>query len=529
MHRFSWSLLILIGLLSACSGAPDATANDIRFVYGLTLQPSGFDPHIHASSELTIPLRSVYDTLVYRHPETLEFEPGLAQSWEISDDGQAYTFNLRRDVVFHDGTAFNAAAVAANLDRITAPETASQRALFLLGPYAGYEIVDDYTIRLLVDEPYSPLLDGLSQVYLGIASPAALAEYGLDRYQFHQVGTGPCTFEDYVPGDRLVLRRNPAYAWGPSFITTMDGRAPEIIEFRFFEDPPARTQALDSGAAQIMGELLPVDARSLTTNSALRILPVSIPGQPLQFLMNTQSFPTIDQSIRRAILYGVNREAIIDAVFQRFSPIAWGPLSASTAFYNPNVYGAYAFDANRARALLNEAGMIDTDSNGYLEVGGAEIELKMIVPTWGQIPEVAQLIQDQMRDIGLRLVLEQVPTRAALLERVGSGDYNLVAYYEFGVDPAFLGRYYGTGGVTNFTGYGDPTLDAILADALRQTDAGARQSLYAQAQQIIMDQALVLPIRDYVNLNGYASQVMELAYDAYGWAPLLANVRFEDG
>lgn len=529
MRRFPWFLLIIVPLLAACGAAPNAGGTANHFIYGLTLQPSGFDPHIHASSELTIPLRSVYDTLVYRNPQTLAFESGLAQSWEVSDDGRTYTFSLRQDVHFHDGTPFNAAAVAANLDRITAPETASQHAAFLLGPYAGYEIVDDYTIRLMLEEPYSPLLDGLSQTYLGIASPAALNEYGLERYQFHQVGTGPYTFEEYVPGDRLVLRRNPDYAWAPDFYTASNQGAPEVIEFRFFEDPPARTQTLDSGGAQIMGELLPVDARSLTTNSALRILPVSIPGQPLQFLMNTQSFPTTDQNIRRAILYGVNREAIIDAVFQRFSPIAWGPLSASTAFYNANVYGAYAFDANRARTLLGEAGMVDRDLNGYLEVGGAQIELRMIVPAWSQIPEVAQLIQDQMRDIGLRLILEQVPTRAALLERVSQGNYNLVAWYEFGVDPAFLSRYYGTNGANNFTGYSDVTLDALLADAVRQPNLGARQSLYAQAQQIIMDQALVLPIRDYVNLNGYAAEVTNLAYDAFGWAPLLANVRVQDG
>jgi peptide/nickel transport system substrate-binding protein len=286
---------------------------------------------------------------------------------------------------------------------------------------------------------------------------------------------------------------------------------------------------LDGGQATIMGELPPVDARSLTTNSDLRILPVPVPGQPLQFLMNTQEYPTSEQTVRRAILYGVNREAIIDAVFQRFSPIAWGPLSAVTDFYNPAVAGAYAYDANRARALLGEAGLADSDGNGYVEAGGAELELRVIVPTWGQSPEVAQLIQDQLRDIGLRVTLEQAPTRAALLEAVGKGDYNLVAYYDFGVDPSFLSRYYGSGGVNNFSQYSDPNLDAIMADAVRQTDPGARQSLYAQVQQIVMDQALVLPIRDYVNLNGFNAQVEGLAYDAYGWFPLLANLRLREG
>ena len=115
----------------------------------MTLQPSTFDPQIGASSELGIPLRSVYDTLVYRDPQSLEFVPGLATSWTISPDGLIYTFALRQGVNFHDGTPFNAQAVAANLDRITNPMTASQKALFLLGPYTGYEIVDDYTIRLL--------------------------------------------------------------------------------------------------------------------------------------------------------------------------------------------------------------------------------------------------------------------------------------------------------------------------------------------------------------------------------------------
>lgn len=529
MPRLTALLGLLLLVLTACGSATTATSDEPPFIYGLTLQPSGFDPHIHASSELGIPLRSVYDTLIYRDPNTLEFVPGLAQSWAISNDGLAYTFNLRSDVHFHDGTPFNAAAVAANLDRIMADETGSQRAKSLLGPYAGYEIVDDYTIRVLLDEPYSPLLDGLSQVYAGMASPAALAEYGLDRYQFHQVGTGPYRFVEYVPGDRLVLEVNPDYAWGPAFYTgTPADRIPRI-EFRFFEDAVSRTLALDSGEVAVMGELLPVDARSLTTNSDLRILPVAIPGQPLQFLMNTQEYPTSEPAVRRAILYGVNREAIIDAVFQRFSPVAWGPLSAATSFYNPAVYGAYSFDANRARSLLADAGLVDSDGNGYVEAGGAEISVHIIVPTWGQIPDVAQLMQDQLRDIGLRATLEQVPTRAALLDAVGKGGYNLVAYYEFGVDPSFLDRFYGTGGVNNFTGYADPALDAILAGAVRQTDLAARQSLYAQAQQTIMDQALVLPVRDYVNLNGYNARIDGLAYDAYGWFPLLANLRLQGG
>ncbi|MCB9451825.1 MAG: hypothetical protein H6672_10320 [Anaerolineaceae bacterium] len=520
--------LFLTALLVSCAPdssnattVPSQAAN--RIVYGLTLEPSGFDPHIHRSSELGIALRQVYDTLVYRDPVTKQFVPGLASAWEISEDGLTYTFSLRQDVKFHDGTPFNAQAVAVNLDRITNPDTASQYAVFLLGPYAGYEIVDNYTIRIILSEPYSPLLDSLSQVYLGIASPAALAEYSLNRYQFHQVGTGPFIFVELVPGDRLVIRRNPDYAWGPSFYTPPAANAVDEIEFRFFTDPPTRSLALEGGSAQVMGELLPGDARALATNSAIQLLPTPIPGQPLQFIMNTLRFPTDNRAVRQALLFGTNRDSIIDAVYQRFSPVAWGPLAASTRYYTRDMVGLYSYDIGQARSLLASLGYLDTNNDGILEISGVDLTVDVLVPPWGLIPETAQLLQDQWATIGIRARLEPVPTFGALLERVSSGEFNLVAFNAFGVDPSFLNQYFLTDGSSNWTGFGSVELDNILNEAVRQTDDTVRASLYAQAQRIIMDEALILPIRDYVNLNGASATLQGLTFDAYGWFPLLAN------
>ncbi len=519
-------IVLAAAVLAACGSATQRQAQTAsrQIIYGLTLQPTGFDPHINASSELGIPLRSVYDTLVYRDPQTKAFVSGLANSWSISPDGLTYEFALRNDVHFHDGTPFNAQAVAANLDRITNPDNASQRAVFMLGSYDSYEIVDDYTIRLRLTEPYSPLLDSLSQVYLGMASPTALAGTSSERYQFHQVGTGPYRFSDYLPGDHLTIARNLDYAWGPDFYLDTLSNAPDEIIFRFYEDPPARALALQANEVQVIGELLPSDARDISTNAEVRLLPVSIPGQPLQFFMNTNRFPTDDERVRQALLYGANREAIIDSVYQRFSPVAWGPLSASTEFYAPEVIGRYGYDANQARALLASAGFADNDGNGYVDFAGLDLEITVLVPPWGLIPQVSQFLQEQWREIGVRAVLQQVPSRSTLLDAFSSGEYNLGAYYEFGVDPAFLSRYFTTGGVNNYTGYADSNLDNLLLEAERQTDPQARQSLYTQAQIQIMDRALILPIRDYVNLNGYQSSVSTLAFDAYGFYPILANV-----
>ena len=174
-------MLIPALLLTGCASQPTSPQ---RLAYGLTLAPSGIDPHINASSELGIPLTSVYDTLVYQDPVSGKFVPGLAQSWKISEDGKTYTFVLRRDVKFHDGTPFNAAAVKVNLDRIANPATKSQKAVFLLGPFDRAEVIDEFTVAIHLKQPFAPLLDGLSQVYLGIASPTALAKWGQD-YQLH--------------------------------------------------------------------------------------------------------------------------------------------------------------------------------------------------------------------------------------------------------------------------------------------------------------------------------------------------------
>lgn len=518
---------LLVFALTACgvesAVSPNATN---RIVYGLTLEPSGFDPHINRSSELGIPLRQVYDTLVYRDPATNEFVPGLASDWAISDDGRIYTFKLRQGITFHDGTAFDAQAVAFNLDRITNPEIASQRAVFMLGSYAGYEIVDDYTLRIILSEPYSPLLDSLAQVYLGIASPKALQEYSVNRYQFHQVGTGPFIFVEYIPKDRLVLRRNPNYAWGPGFYQPPTGQSINEIEFRFFTDPPTRALALESGAVQIIGELQPVDARALTGSSTIQLTPVEVPGQPLQFLMNTARFPTDSRAFRQALLFGTNRSAIIDAVYQRFSPVAWGPLSAATLYYSHEMNGLYSFDLDQAQALLDSLQYLDSDTDGIRDFAGINIQVDVIVPPWGLAPQVSELLQDQWRTLGVAANLKAVPTFTNLLEEVNSGEYNLVAFDTAGLDPSILNTFYMSGGSNNYTGFSDPNLDAVLQEAVRQTDPATRGAYYAEAQRIIMDQALLLPIRDYVNLNAASANLRGLAFDAYGWFPVVNNLSF---
>lgn len=529
MRQLTTFLVVgFVVLLGACGTPSQQEAKPNSIVYGLTLSVSGIDPHINQSSELGIILRQVYDTLVYRHPQTKQFVAGLATTWEISPDGLTYTFSLREGVTFHDGEAFNAQAVVANFDRILDPNINSQRAKALLGTIQSYQAINATTFKIQLSSPYSPLLDGLSQVYLGIASPKALAEFKDDtvRYQYHQVGTGAFRFVEYLPEERVVIRRNPDYTWKPEFYGELPENAVEEVIFRFFRDPATRLNALETNTAQIMGELLPTDARLATSNANIQLLPVAIPGQPLQFYFNTRRSPTNQLPVRQALLYAANRALIVESVFQSFSPPAWGAISQATDYYDSSSSGQYAYNAAQASELLAEAGYSDSDGDGFLDLNGETLEITVIQPPWGLLPQVTQLLQDQWQESGIRVRVVPVTGFTALIEQVELGEYNLVAFDTSGVDPAFLTSRFTSNSPVNWTGYQNPILDNLLQAATQTTDTTARRDLYKQAQEIILQQALVLPVRDYVNLNAAVRGIQGLQFDAYGWFPLLYGVSY---
>jgi peptide/nickel transport system substrate-binding protein len=526
---FQAIVILLLAMLVGCAGARSDSGSDLTEIpseagiltYGLTLSPSGIDPHVNASSELGIPLTNVYDTLVYEDPKTGRFEPGLAERWTVSDDAEIYTFYLRDDVMFHDGTPFNAEAVRVNLERIVDPATASQKAIFMLGPFDRSEVLEEFVIQIHLTEPYTPLLDALSQVYLGIASPTALERWGAD-YQFHQVGTGPFEFVEYIPNDHLTLVRNPDYRWGPSLFRHQGPAYLDEIRFQFVVDPATRAIALETGGVDLVGEIPPRDAQRLDRQENFQLYAVPIPGQPAQFLLNTQLVPLNDARVRQALLYATDREAIVRTVFGDTSPVAYGPLSEATGGYSAIVRDFYPFDPEKAAALLTAAGWEDGDGNGTRDREGVPLHLTMALGSWGFNPDMAQLLQTQWTEIGVELTAEVMPY-PALLEAGQIGTHHLIGFNLFGRDPHLLASFYGSGGGFNFSHVTDPELDRWLKEGAIFSGPG-RDKLYERIQQRIMEQALVLPVRDYVNLNVARAEVEGLRYDAQGWFPWLVDV-----
>ena len=521
------ALLILSGCRANQTAMP-CEADARCLIYGITADIPILDPHITDSVEAGMVFRQIYDTLVYRDSETHEFLPGLANAWEVSADGLVYTFHLRQDVRFHDGTRFDAAAVARNIDRIFDAEINSLKARALLGPLSRYEILDDFTLRIILFEPYAPLLDGLAQPFLGMASPQALDAYDRLRYQFHQVGTGPFVLDSYLPGDRIALRRSADYAGAPIY-APRDGQEAQRIELVVLAQGSESEQALLAGTVDIIDSIPPAAAQNLSGSSSIQLLLTDIPGQTVQLLLNTARPPLSDPTLRQALLLATNRIAIIDTVFFNYSAVAWAPLSQRTGFSHRGYVNEFAFDIGAAQALLAQAGYADSDEDGILERAGEPLQLRMIVPPWGQLPAVAAFLKAQWRSIGIELSIEPVPGSERLLTRLRAGEYDLVPVENYGIDPAILGLVFLDSARYRFPDTQNPELNRLLLLAMGETDPQERRSQYYQIQAQIMSQNLILPIRENVRIRALRPTVQQLHYDAYGLYPLLANLRLDTG
>ena len=275
-----------------------------------------------------------------------------------------------------------------------------------------------------------------------------------------------------------------------------------------------------------MGEIPPQDAQRLSDDPDFQLIPVALPGTPLQIFLNTQRPPTDDLKVRQALIYAADREAMVTAIFKNLSPVAHGPLNAATMGYDEQVAGLYNHDPGVAKDLLKEAGWVDTDGDGLLEKDGQPLRVEAYLMGWGFMPEVAQLLQAQFKAIGVEMQ-SQVVAYPAALEAAREGKHNLIPFSLSSSDPDILRTFFHSDGGFNWAKIRDSRLDELLEEGARTLDPEKRKDLYAEAQQIIMTEALIIPIRDYVNLNAASAQVKGLRYDLRGWFPWLYDVYLE--
>ncbi|MEE1825424.1 ABC transporter substrate-binding protein [Streptomyces sp. BE20] len=491
---------VLVGC-SDSSAPPSAKSGGGTLRYGAAVEPDSWDPHAASTAVTGRLLRPVLESLVSLAPDGT-VKPWLAESWTVSPDGLTYTFTLRTGVTFSDGTPFDAAAVKANFDHITAPKTASKRAAGLLGPYKDTEVVDPRTVAVHLTAPHASLLNAVGSTFLGFHSPVALRDHvgDLSSGGPFVVGTGPFTFESVTPGQQAVFKRRPDYAWAPPTAAHQGQAKLESIVVLLLKEDASRVGALTSGQVDA-AELIPANRLAgLRGQNGVQVVRKAVPGVPYTYYLNTARAPFDDLRARQAARHAIDFAGIVKGIFQSEYEQAWGPLAPSTPGADASLAKAWEFSKEKAERLLDEIGYTGRDSDGYRTKDGKRFTVEQpyvqtFVSAQNHTFDVG--IQDALKQVGIELKLVPLDS-AGSIGRTGKGDYDVFAFAWQGSDPSLLQSLYHSksqfgGGGANGARVRDSQIDGWLDQAQATVDAGQRLELYRKVQRRIVEQAYSFP------------------------------------
>jgi len=468
----------LLGAGAAAQVPPDV------LVVAQIAEPKSMDPHaVTAANDFRI-LVNIYDGLVRFADGTLEVEPALAESWEVSEDGTVYRFELRDGVRFHDGTPFDAAAVEFNFERMLDEEhpyhhTGPFPLAFFFSTVDDVEVVDDLTVRFHLSEPYAPFLSNLAYPTGLLVSPAAVREHGQD-YGRNPVGTGAFVFRTWEANRQVAVERNPDY-W--------DG-APSLrgVVFRPITDANARVAEMLAGNLDLMVEVPPDNVELFDQDPNFRYQ--EQPGPHLWFLiLNLREPPFDDVRMRRAVNHAIDKETLVEDVLQGTATVATGPVPEAFGWAFNDELEPYPHDPERARALIEEAGHGD----------GVEVDFLVTEGGSGMLDPVSMgtAIQADLAEVGIDARIRTFEWNT-YLDRVNAGLEGQAAMAEMAWttnDPdtlpylALRSAALPDEGGFNSGYYSNPEVDDLLEQARRTTDQAERARLYKEMQRIVYDDA----------------------------------------
>ncbi|HEV7974909.1 ABC transporter substrate-binding protein [Amycolatopsis sp.] len=456
---------------------------------------------------------NIFDTLIWLTPD-FKVTPDLATKWAVSPDNKTYTFTLREGVKFHDGTAFDANAVVANINYITDKSTQSNIALGLLGPCTNAAATAQYTVTISCAKPYAPLLAQLGEPYLGMQSPAAIKQFGKDL-GLHPVGTGPFAFVSYTPNQSVVLKRNEDYQWGPA--ATNHTGPPDIAEltFQIVPSSQARVNQFQSGQSDFMQETPGIFWNTLQKTGRYNAIKFPISGMGIFAPINAGSWPTSDPAVRKAIMYAVDKAGAIKVADDGVFAPANTPLQKGMTGYDAELENSYTYDPAKAEATLQAGGW--TKVNGIYQKDGKPLNINITaISSVPEYPLIAQAIQGYLHAVGMDTQVTQLATPAWLAANIG-GNMSLTPLQYIAVDPDALHLWFQPGQYFNWSHFTDPALTALIDQGQQEADPAKRQSIYAQAQKIIMDQAVMMPIHENVDLVMTSKKLTGIQYSGGGF------------
>ena len=458
---------------------------DTTLVVSMAADPTGLDPEAVLNNTSGFVMATIYDSLVRYKPGTVEVEPGLAQSWDISADGLTYSFHLRKGIKFQDGSPVNADAIVQNIDRQynksspiyiynTGPVESYRD--FTYGAMESYRAVNDDTVEIKLKAPSAALLASLAMVWNGVVSPTAAAKYGKD-FRNHPVGSGPFIFKEWRQRDAVALDANPTYWKGKPKV--------DHLVFKEYPDAQAGLLALKRGEVQIMGDVATSIVPALKSDASLVVL--TQPGLVVNGMaMPNEVAPFNDKRVRQALNYAVDKDAINKALYSGLAATMTSPLPEAQWGFDKTMTG-YKYDPAKAKQLLEAAGVKP----------GLKVELLAYSTPRGYNPagpDLAVALQGYFKKVGIDADIRKLDM-GAFLATARSGKYQGMFLAGFSgdngdpdnfLDSLFDAREIPVGDTSH---YKNEQVEKLLAEARTTPDMAKRVALYKTIQRQIMDDA----------------------------------------
>jgi peptide/nickel transport system substrate-binding protein len=516
---------LAVVVASGLAGAGPAPGGSIS--YATNREPDMLDVNVGSSRYDRWVTAQIYDQLLAMD-RSGRILPWLAESWEVSPDKRVYTFKLRRGVEFHDGTPFNAAAVKVNFDRIVDPATKSTSAIGLLGEYDRTEAVDPLTVRVHFRRAHPGFLANVTDVTLGIQSPAAMQRFGAD-YVRNPVGTGPFVFKEWQRRNRIVLAKNPKYAWGPPWAKHTGPAYLDEVVFRIIPEDGSRVAALESGQIDAIGRVPPQNAAVMRVDRRWNVVNSVLPGTGVILVVNGRRPPTNDPAMRRALEHMMNvDEASRIAYFSQWFPHRGSVLSSPNPYF-ANLGRTFPYNPQRAEQILEEAGW-RKGTDGIRTKGGVRAELVYIGFPSAETTRTMEWMGANLRQIGVDLRIRELDTGAIHVARQ-RGEHNLAHLTFIFLDPGFLRTLFhseNSGGGWNFYHEKDAQIDQWLEAGQVEANDARRAEIYANAQKRLLEQGYILPVVYQHQISAHKAAITDLVmYPVLGEYPYFydAHVR----
>ncbi|MFD0482782.1 ABC transporter substrate-binding protein [Kineococcus sp. GCM10028916] len=487
---------------AAADGEPVAGGN---LTFAIQVDSGCIDPQQVGNNDALNVGRQLVDSLTVQDLDG-QVQPWLAQSWEVSPDARTFTFHLREGATFSDGTPLDSAAVKANLDGIVALGAKASLASAYLAGYTGTQTPDARTAVVTFSQPSAQFLQATSTMSLGLLSVATTTADPATRCDGTTlVGSGPFVVGKYTKDSEVVLKKRTGYAWAPTGSKHSGDAYLDTITYQVVPEASVRTGSLQSGqidaTTAISAQDLPqFDGGGFWTERRAN------PGIPYNFFPNESRPVFQDERVRQALSKAIDREQLA-SILNPGDVAVTSALSASTPDA-PDDSDVLAHDVAGANALLDEAGWTK-GADGIRAKDGQK--LSFTITFWQPTSAVLELVQQQVREVGIDLQLKQ-GTTAETTAQQNSGDYDAIFYNLTRSDPDVARTIFSTE-ARNVNHRAHSEVDDLLTRQAATTDPAQRADLVAQASKLLLTQAHSIPLVELSTVIAASDHVHDLQFE----------------